>query len=100
MVNGWEASGLMPVEEAARRCAEAGASRLHCTAIDRDGTMAGPDLELLRRVRDASGLRIIAAGGIRSLDDLRLLAAESLEGAVVGRALLEGSVPLAAIRAG
>ena len=100
MVGGWEASGRIPIEDAARRCAEAGAARLHCTAIERDGTMAGPDVELLRRVRDASGLRIVAAGGIRSLDDLRLLAAERLEGAVVGRALLEGGVPLEAIRAG
>ena len=99
MVGGWEASGRIPIEDAARRCAEAGAVRLHCTAIERDGTMAGPDIELLRRGRDASGLRIVAAGGIRSGDDRSLLAAEGLEGVVVGRALLEGGVPLEAIRA-
>jgi phosphoribosylformimino-5-aminoimidazole carboxamide ribotide isomerase len=100
MVGGWEAGGAVPIAEAAARCARAGAARLHCTAIDRDGTMGGPDIALLREVRDASGLPIVAAGGIRSLDDLRLLASERLEGAVVGRALLEGGVPLDAIRAG
>ena len=98
VVGGWEASGQIPIEDAARRCAEAGAARIHCTAIDRDGTMGGPDIELLRQVRDASGLPVIAAGGIRSSEDLELLAAEGLEGAVVGRALLEGAVPLSAIR--
>lgn len=98
-VGGWEADGRIPVEDAARRCADAGAPRIHCTAIDRDGTMGGPDLALLRRVRDASLLPVVAAGGIRDPADLEALAAENLEGAVVGRALLEGSVPLSAIRA-
>ena len=98
MVGGWEADGRIPIGEAAARCAAAGVARLHCTAIDRDGTMGGPDVGLLRQVRDASELPIVAAGGIRSVDDLALLARENLEGAVVGRALLEGQVPLSAIR--
>ena len=98
MVGGWEAEGCMPAGDAARRCAEAGAPRIHCTAIERDGTMNGPDIELLREVRDASGLPVVAAGGIRSLEDLAALADEGLEGAVVGRALLEGGVPIGAIR--
>ncbi len=97
-VGGWEAGGRIPIGEAARLCADAGVARLHCTAIDRDGTMGGPDIELLRQVRDASGLPVIAAGGIRSLADLELLAQERLEGAVVGRALLEGRVPISVIR--
>jgi phosphoribosylformimino-5-aminoimidazole carboxamide ribotide isomerase len=96
-VSGWERESGIPVEEAAERCAAAGVRRIHCTAIDRDGTMAGPDLELLRRVRDRSGLPVLAAGGIRSEDDLASLAAIGMEGAVVGRALLEGAIPLAAV---
>ena len=59
------------------------------TAIDRDGTLAGPDVELVRRVA-ASGLRVLAAGGIRSADDVEALAAAGAEAAVVGRALLTG----------
>lgn len=96
---GWERDGGLPIEEAAARCAAAGVPRLHCTAIDRDGTMAGPDLDLLARVRDRSGLPILAAGGIRSEEDLAKLDALGLEGAVVGRALLEGAIPLSAISA-
>lgn len=99
-VSGWERATGIPVEEAAARCAEAGVARLLCTAVERDGTMAGPDLDLLARVRDRSGLPVLAAGGIRSEEDLTDLAALGLEGAVVGRALLEGVVPLSALSAG
>jgi phosphoribosylformimino-5-aminoimidazole carboxamide ribotide isomerase len=84
---GWtEASGLT-VDEAARRCRDTGVSRILCTAIDRDGTLAGPDLELVRRVA-AMGLAVLAAGGIRSSDDIAALAGAGAEAAVVGRALL------------
>jgi phosphoribosylformimino-5-aminoimidazole carboxamide ribonucleotide (ProFAR) isomerase len=59
--------------------------------------LGGPDLDLLREVRDASRLPVLAAGGIRSEDDLAAVAAVGCEGAVVGRALLDGSLPLAAL---
>ena len=56
--------------------------------------MGGPDLALLDRVRERSGLAVLAAGGIRSEEDLNALAELGLEGAVVGRALLEGAILL------
>ena len=92
-VAGWERESSSSAAEAAERCAEAGVQRLHCTAIERDGTLAGPDLELLRTVTGRSGLPTIAAGGISSTHDLDSLAELDLEGAVVGRALLEGRIP-------
>jgi phosphoribosylformimino-5-aminoimidazole carboxamide ribotide isomerase len=98
-VGGWERDGGLAVEEAAGLAAAAGVHRIHCTAIERDGTMEGPDLALLARVRDASGLPVLAAGGIRSEADLADLAALGVEGAVLGRALLEGAIPLSAITA-
>lgn len=93
-VAGWSRMTELAPDELAERCAEAGVRRLLCTAIDRDGTMAGPDLELLGRVRDRSGLPVLAAGGVRSEEDLDALAALGLEGAVIGRALLEGTITL------
>jgi phosphoribosylformimino-5-aminoimidazole carboxamide ribotide isomerase len=71
--------------------------RLHCTAIDRDGTLGGPDLGLLERVVTRSGLHVVAAGGVSSEADIDAVAATGCEGAVVGRALLEGLVPLSAL---
>jgi phosphoribosylformimino-5-aminoimidazole carboxamide ribotide isomerase len=96
-VRGWtRETGLGP-EEAALWCAEAGVARLLCTAIERDGTLTGPDLALLRAVVDASQLPVLAAGGIRSHEDLTAVAAVGCEGAVVGRALLDGSLPVSAV---
>jgi phosphoribosylformimino-5-aminoimidazole carboxamide ribotide isomerase len=95
-VRGWETEGL-EIDEALDRCTAAGVVRLHCTAIDRDGTLAGPDLALLRRVVERSGLRVVAAGGISSEHDLDAVAETGCEGTVVGRALLEGRIPLSAL---
>jgi phosphoribosylformimino-5-aminoimidazole carboxamide ribotide isomerase len=97
-VRGWEESGGLDVDEAIDRCVAAGVVRLHCTAIDRDGTLAGPDLALLRRVVERSGLRVVAAGGVSSEADIAAVSATGCEGAVVGRALLEGRVPLTVLR--
>jgi phosphoribosylformimino-5-aminoimidazole carboxamide ribotide isomerase len=88
------ATGLS-AEEAAARCAEAGVARILCTAVERDGLLRGPDLELLMRVRARAGVPILAAGGISSEDDLKALKEIGVEGAVVGRALLDGRLAAA-----
>jgi phosphoribosylformimino-5-aminoimidazole carboxamide ribotide isomerase len=96
-VSGWLVDTGLEAAEVARRCAEAGVSRVLCTAIERDGMLGGPDLDLLGQVREASRLPVLAAGGIRSEADLAAVAAAGCEGAVVGRALLDGSLPLSAV---
>jgi phosphoribosylformimino-5-aminoimidazole carboxamide ribotide isomerase len=97
VVSGWTRAAPFGPEEAAARCAEAGVARLLCTAVERDGTLAGPDLELMRRVREASGLAVLASGGIRSRSDLAAVSDTGCEGAVVGRAYLEGLLPLSLV---
>lgn len=67
-----------------------GVGRLLVTGIDKDGTMDGPSLELLERVKQSAGFSIIASGGVGGLGDLDALAALGLEAVVVGRALYEG----------
>lgn len=94
-VEGWRRETGLTAEDAAARCAEAGVARLLCTAVERDGMLRGPDVDLLRRVVDASGLPVLAAGGIASEDDLRAVANAGCEGAVVGRALLDGRLSAA-----
>jgi phosphoribosylformimino-5-aminoimidazole carboxamide ribotide isomerase len=93
-VGGWTETTSVTVEEALIRCRAAGVSRLLCTAIDRDGTLAGPDVELLARVCAGAGAPVLAAGGVRSLADLAAIRAAGCEGAVVGRAFLEERLPL------
>lgn len=81
---GWTETTGLSIGEAIER---AGPARVLVTAIDRDGTLAGPDLGLVRTAA-AAGLRVLAAGGVRSVADVRELAAAGAEAAVVGRALL------------
>lgn len=98
-VDGWERTTGLPAEEAAERCRQAGVQRLLCTAIERDGTLAGPALDLLARVRASSGLPVLAAGGVRSVEDLAAVEAAGCEGAIVGRAVLEGILPASVLAA-
>jgi phosphoribosylformimino-5-aminoimidazole carboxamide ribotide isomerase len=91
---GWLEDTGLDASEVARRCAEVGVPRILCTAIERDGMLGGPDLDLLGEVWEVSRLPVLAAGGIRSEADLAAIAAIGCEGAVVGRALLDGSLPL------
>ncbi len=92
-VDGWtQTSGIAP-GELARRCADAGVSRLLVTSAARDGSLAGPDVALLREVLPA-GLPVLAAGGVSSLDDLRAVRDAGCEGAIVGSALLAGRFTL------
>ena len=90
---GWTEEGLA-LDGAIDRCVLAGVSRLLCTAIERDGTLNGPDVELVGRVVERSGLPVLAAGGIRSDEDIGALEQAGAEGAIVGRALLEGRLEL------
>ena len=90
---GWTESAL-ELDEAVGRCTAAGVSRLLCTAIERDGMLEGPDVELVRHVVERSGLPVLAAGGIGSAADLDALEQAGAEGAIVGRALLDGRIQL------
>jgi phosphoribosylformimino-5-aminoimidazole carboxamide ribotide isomerase len=82
-VRGWLASSGLSVEDALERCTSAGVSRLHVTAIARDGTMQGPDLALYQQVC-ASGMAVVAAGGVRNDADVEALERVGCEGAVMG----------------
>lgn len=64
------------------------------TSIDRDGTMAGPDLETLQRVRKMTRFELQYSGGIASLDDLRRVSAAGAHAAILGKALYEGKLTL------
>lgn len=80
---GWTKSTGLSLVEALRR---ADGARVLVTAIDRDGTLTGPDLDLVRA--SSAGRRVIAAGGVRSPADIVALAHAGAEAVVVGRALL------------
>ena len=93
-VNGWTRDSELDAAEFARRCAAAGIERLLVTSTGRDGTLAGPDLELLEDILTA-GVPVVAAGGIATIDDLRALRGLGCEGAVTGSAIWLGRFSLA-----
>jgi len=92
-LDGWLRTGGADAEEIARRLYADGASRLVVTDTRRDGTLTGPNLELMAALRGAvPDAVLVAAGGIGSLDDLRAVRAAGCDGAVVGLALLTGAI--------
>ena len=82
-VRGWRSSAGLGVDEAFARCRDAGVTRLHVTAVERDGTLRGPDLGLYERAC-ASGLAVVAAGGVRNDNDVTALETLGCEAAVMG----------------
>ena len=97
-VEGWTRSSELTAAELARRCADAGVARLLVTATSRDGSLAGPDLDLLAQVLPV-GLPVMAAGGIASTADLVALQELGCEAAITGSALLAGRFTLPEARA-
>lgn len=94
---GWRPGApRLPVQDALTALAAVGVTTFEVTAIERDGLLEGPDTALLARLVAADRGAIIASGGIGSLDDLRAVRAIGCSGAIVGRALYEGRLDLAA----
>ncbi|HVW33885.1 MAG TPA: HisA/HisF-related TIM barrel protein, partial [Acidimicrobiia bacterium] len=94
-VKGWTETTDLDLVELARQFEGAGVAALIVTEIGRDGTMAGPDLDQLGAVLEATSIDVIASGGVGTLDDIRSLAAlgagpRPLAGIIVGRAIYEG----------
>ncbi len=90
---GWTRDGG-DLYEVLARLDKAGASRYVVTDITKDGTMRGPNLDLLREVCAATDKPIIASGGVSTLDDLRALATlepVGVEGVIAGKALYAGA---------
>jgi phosphoribosylformimino-5-aminoimidazole carboxamide ribotide isomerase len=99
-VRGWTAGSGASVLDLVARFAGAGVAAFVVTDIGRDGTLRGPDVPGLGAVLVATGVPVVASGGVGSLDDLRALAAleaggRRLAGAIVGRALHDGRFTVA-----
>lgn len=97
---GWRqgAPGL-PADDAVAALVAAGIETFEVTAIERDGLLEGPDLDLLRRLVGLGRGRIIASGGVSSIDDVIAVQAAGCVGAIVGRALYEKRIDLGALLA-
>ena len=87
---GWTELESRTLDELAPWYAEKGARHLLCTDIDRDGMLAGFNLDLYRHLaKTVPDLAVQASGGVRSLDDIRAAREAGAKGVILGRALLE-----------
>jgi len=94
---GWTREGG-DLYEVMARLDDAGCSRYVVTDVTKDGTLKGPNLELLKSVMSKTDRAVVASGGISSLQDIRdlkALAAQGLEGAILGKALYAEKFTLA-----
>jgi phosphoribosylformimino-5-aminoimidazole carboxamide ribotide isomerase len=92
---GWTEDEARTLDELAPWFAAQGAHHLLCTDIDRDGMLAGFNLDLYRYLAQiVPQLAVQASGGVRSLDDIRAARDAGARGVILGRALLEGRFTL------
>jgi len=94
--HGWQTISEQTPAEVGQYFAERGLCHALYTDVSRDGGLSGVDVEGTRALAEATGLHVIASGGVSSLDDLRMLAqTRVIAGAVVGMALYRGQFTLA-----
>jgi phosphoribosylformimino-5-aminoimidazole carboxamide ribotide isomerase len=93
--HGWLDTSKVRAVDLGKRFADAGAETFIFTDIATDGTLAGPNIEEVVQMAEATGKTVIASGGVSSLADLKAIAAKEIKGAIVGKALYENRFTLA-----
>ena len=93
-IRGWTEVSALDAREFCRRLDKMGVRTLISTDISRDGAMQGANHALYRELSQELSLRIIASGGVSSLEDVRALSALGIYGAIVGRAYYTGAISL------
>jgi phosphoribosylformimino-5-aminoimidazole carboxamide ribotide isomerase len=93
---GWLRDSDRPALDLARQCAAWPLAAIIYTDISRDGMLEGPNVEASAELAAAVSVPVIASGGVTTCDDLARLACTGLAGCIIGRALYEGRIDLAA----
>jgi len=97
--SGWQQESGLEILQFIRDYARQGVQQIVCTDISKDGMLEGPSVALYREILSALPLHLIASGGIRSGEDLRILKEAGCSGAIVGKAIYEGNITLKEIAA-
>ncbi|MBA2334306.1 MAG: 1-(5-phosphoribosyl)-5-[(5-phosphoribosylamino)methylideneamino]imidazole-4-carboxamide isomerase [Blastocatellia bacterium] len=94
-IDGWQTSTKVPILAFLRDFAERGVTRAFVTDIASDGAMAGPALELYRKIlEEVQEIDLIASGGVRAINDIDELESIGCSGVIIGRALYENTIKL------
>ena len=98
-MEGWGKSGNIGVVELAKKMKDAGVKTIIYTDISRDGTLSGVNVEATIKLAQESGVKIVASGGVKSLEDIKALKkqeAVGIEGVIAGKSIYMGTLDLAA----
>ena len=94
-INGWKEDSAEDLLPFLKKYVDAGVRNVLCTEISKDGTLAGPAIELYQEIMDAyPQLHLIASGGVSSLSDIKALNAAGIPAVVFGKAIYEGIINL------
>lgn len=93
-VEGWTQTSRTNYLEFAKDMETIGVSALIVTDISRDGTLEGTNVDMIENIEKNTSLNIIASGGVKSLEDIKLLKKLSIYGVITGKALYSGSLSL------
>ncbi len=94
-INGWKEDSAEDLLPFLKKYIDAGVKNVLCTEISKDGTLAGPAIDLYQRVMEAyPKLHLIASGGVSSIDDIQALDAAGIPAVVFGKAIYEGKIDL------
>jgi phosphoribosylformimino-5-aminoimidazole carboxamide ribotide isomerase len=93
-VSGWTSDSDVDYIDFARECEKLGVKNIIFTDISRDGSLKGPNLEMLKALSESVSCDITASGGIKTADDIRALKDMNLYGAICGKSLYSGTLDL------
>ena len=94
-INGWKEDSEEDLLPFLKKYIDAGVQNVLCTEISKDGTLAGPAIDLYKRVMDAyPELHLIASGGVSSIEDINALDEAGIPPVVFGKAIYEGRIDL------
>jgi phosphoribosylformimino-5-aminoimidazole carboxamide ribotide isomerase len=91
---GWLTGSETDIMTFLRKYRSEGVLYAMCTDIEKDGMLDGPSVEMYKEIMQIEGLSLIASGGISTVEDLKLLSETGCEGAIIGKALLEGRITI------
>lgn len=94
MVEGWLKGSRMNYISFAKHLEDIGVKNLIFTDISKDGTLMGPNIEMLRNLQEAVQMNIVASGGIKDLSHIQALKQMNLYGCITGKAIYCGSLDL------
>jgi phosphoribosylformimino-5-aminoimidazole carboxamide ribotide isomerase len=92
--HGWQKDTVFEVLQFSGEMVGAGVRRLIYTDIKRDGTLTGPNFDMVKKLIAETNVPIIVAGGISRLEHLRRISELGAEGAIIGKALYTGDIDL------